>query len=175
MGIPAGQQVGVASLTKTDTVVSTSTTSPSIPTLVVLNAFNDFNCTSNWSNRDGALGLNAYSGSGSCSASFPGATGTYHVTLYIQTEYDGQSPYELSINNNVIASGHYPTSSSLGCDCPHETWSEDCPDRNDNINGGTHTINNGATITFKGSDDYPCGNDHGSYAKWQRIEFTPSM
>lgn len=146
---------------------------PSEPASVWLNAFSDFQCTSNWTNRDGALGLSAYSGNGECSAAFPGATGTYQVKLSIQTEYDGQSDYNLSIDGNVIASGSYPSASPLGCSCPHETWSEDCPDRDFDINAGTHVIRNGAIIRFRGSEDFPCGQDHGSYAKWHGIQFNP--
>ncbi len=138
-----------------------------------LNAFNDFTCTGNWTNRDGALGLKAYSGSGVCKASFPGATGKYRMTVTIQTEYDGRPMYEVSINDKVVKSGMYPLSTSRGCDCPHETWYKECPDRNQVIDVGVHIINNGDTIRFKGDDDYPCGKEHGAYSKWHRMDFTP--
>ena len=140
---------------------------------VTLNAFKDFTCTSNWTNRDGALGLKAYSGSGVCKANFPGVTGKYRMTVTIQTEYDGRPLYEVSINDKVVIAGMYPLSTSRGCDCPHETWDKDCPDRNQIIEAGVHIINNGDTIGFKGDDDYPCGTEHGAYAKWHRMEFTP--
>ena len=56
---------------------------------VVLEAFSDFSCTSGWTNRDGALGLSPHSGSGTCEAAFPGASGNYRVTITVQIEFDG--------------------------------------------------------------------------------------
>lgn len=132
-----------------------------------LDAF-DFNCTGNWGDRDGALGILAYQGSGSCTMDFPGETGTYEFILKAQTEYDGRSPYKLFINGTQVAGGEYPLSSDLYCDCPHDNWREVCPDRNVDISLGTHTINNGATLKFWGDDVYPCG-EHGSYTKWHGI------
>ena len=142
------------------------------PTEVYLGASSDFSCTSNWENRDGAWGLAPHSGSGSCSASCPGTSGTYAVTLTIQTEFDGKSPYKVTINEQSIKSGTYPLSSSLACDCPLDSWRSKCPDKQVDVNCGTHTINNGDTIGFWGEDVYPCG-EHGSYAKWHGISFTP--
>ena len=95
------------------------------------------------------------------------------MTVTIQTEYDGRPMYEVSINNKVVKAGMYPLSTSRGCDCPHETWFEDCPDRNQVIDVGVHIINNGDTIGIKGDDDYPCGKEHGAYSKWHRMDFTP--
>lgn len=132
-----------------------------------LDAFN-WNCTGNWGDRDGALGIQAYQGSGSCTIGFPGETGTYKLILKAQTEYDGKSPYQLFINGNQVAGGEYPLSSNLGCDCPHEDWRSVCPDRNTDIDLGTHTINNGDTLKFWGDDVYPCGS-HGAYTKWHGI------
>ena len=140
---------------------------------IQLNAFSDFTCTNNWSNRDGALGLDAYSGSGVCRVSFPGTSGKYQMSLTIQTEYDGRPLYEVSINGSVVKAGLYPLSTPRGCDCPHETWYKECPDRNEIINVGTFIINAGDSIVFKGNDDYPCGKEHGAYAKWHRMTFTP--
>ena len=135
---------------------------------IFLDAF-DFKCSGNWEDRDGALGLAAYSGSGSCQESFPGEAGTYQLVLKAQTEYDGESPYKVSINGTQVAGGEFPLSSSQGCDCPHDNWREECPDRNEDINLGTFDLNPGDIIEFWGDDVYPCGS-HGSYAKWHGIE-----
>jgi len=132
-----------------------------------LDAF-DWNCSSNWTDRDGALGLKAYSGSGTCKTEFPGAPGTYQLVLTAQTEFDGKSPYKLSINGNQVANGEYPLSSPLGCDCPTDDWRDVCPDRNRDIDLGSHELNTGDTLTFWGDDVYPCGS-HGSYTKWHGI------
>lgn len=135
---------------------------------IFLDAFK-FACSGNWTDRDGALGLAAYSGSGSCETAFPGEAGNYQLILKAQTEYDGKSPYELSINGTKVAGGEFPLSSPLGCDCPHDDWRDVCPDRNTDINLGTYALNPGDIIKFWGSDEYPCGS-HGSYAKWHGIE-----
>lgn len=152
---------------------NTSSTAPDTPASssdIWLDAYT-FNCTSNWTNRDGPLGLAAYSGSGTCSKAFPGETGTYQLTLYAVTEFDGKSPYKVSIDGSTIKEGTYPLSSPLGCDCPIETWRTVCPDKSLNINLGTHTITQGASIGFWGDDVYPCG-EHGSYTKWYGIRAT---
>lgn len=142
-------------------------------TRIFLDAFRDFNCTSGWTNRHGGLGRAPYSGSGSCSATFPGESGTYNVALRAQLEFDGASPYRVSINGTTIKQGEYPYSQGkLICDCPdHE---ENCPDEIINISAGTRQINKGDTIEFWGSDVYPCGDDsHGAYAIWRGISFNP--
>jgi len=139
---------------------------------VSLSAFSDFSCTSNWTNRDGALGLSAGSGSGTCTTTFSGESGTYNLSLIVQTEFDGRSPYQVSINGNVVSSGTYPLSSPLGCDCPLDNWMTVCPDQIVTLNGGVHQINKGDTITFYGEETYPCGS-HGAYAKWHGMNFTP--
>lgn len=135
---------------------------------IFLDAF-DFNCSSNWGNRDGALGIKAYTGSGTCQESFPGEAGTYQLVLKAVTEYDGKSPYKFSINGTQVANGEYPLSSPLGCDCPHENWREVCPDRDRDIDLGTHTLNPGDILELWGDDVYPCGS-HGSYTKWRGVE-----
>ena len=119
---------------------------------IFLNAFNDFSCSPGWTNRNSGLGRAAYSGSGTCKASFPGESGAYSVFLLAQTEFDGSSPYAVSINGNNIKEGRYPYSTgSLKCDCP-EPWREHCPDRVVTISAGTHEINNGDSIGFFGDD-----------------------
>jgi len=130
-----------------------------------------FNCTPNWTNRDGAWGLRAYSGSGTCSMPFPGETGTYELTLHAVLEFDGHSPYRVSINGATIKQGVYPLATPMGCDCPLDEWWIVCPDKDSYIGLGTHTIVTGDTIEFYGAEDFPCG-DHGSYAKWQGIRAT---
>lgn len=148
-------------------------TEDSQPTNVYLNAFKDFRCSSGWTNRHGGLGRAPYSGSGSCSAAFPGESGIYNVALKAQLEFDGASPYRVSINGNTIRQGKYPYSQGkLICDCPeHE---KNCPDKIIDINAGAHQINKGDTIEFWGSDVYPCGNDsHGAYAIWRGMSFNP--
>lgn len=168
-----GATSGSGSLPEGDPVSTVATSPVDSGGTVKLKAFSDFLCTNNWSNRDGALGLDAYSGSGVCKASFPGKSGKYQMSLTIQTEYDGRPLYEVSINGSVVRSGLYPLSTPRGCDCPHETWDKECPDRNVVINVGTFIINTGDSIAFKGNDDYPCGKEHGAYAKWHRMTFTP--
>ena len=140
---------------------------------VYLDAFRDFGCTSGWTNRHGGLGRAPYSGSGSCSAAFPGESGTYNVVLKAQLEFDGASPYQVSINGNTIRQGEYPYSQGeLICDCPDHK--ENCPDKIIDINAGTHQINKGDTIEFWGSDVYECGDDsHGAYAIWRGMSFSP--
>ncbi|MBT8354800.1 MAG: hypothetical protein KJO60_09770, partial [Desulfofustis sp.] len=97
------------------------------PVFLWLDAF-DFDCTSNWSGRDAALALEAYQGSGTCTETFPGEAGEYQLVLKALTEYDGNSPYKLFINGTEVASGEYPLSNSLGCDCPDDKWRDVCPD-----------------------------------------------
>ena len=146
---------------------STSDTDTSSTSDIWMDAY-EFDCTSNWSNRDGPLGITAYSGSGSCQMAFPGATGSYALILYAVLEFDGESPYRVSINGSTVKEGTYPLSSPLFCDCPLDDWRTVCPDINYNINLGTHTISEGDTIGFWGDDVYPCG-EHGAYAKWYGI------
>jgi hypothetical protein len=147
-----------------------STTGTATPSKVTLDASSDFRCSSNWGGRDGAWGLDAYSGSGSCQASFPGASGTYRISVFIQTERDGSPAYRVSINGRTVASGSYPYSSGkLACECSFD----DCPDRDDVLDIGSHQLKTGDIVEFWGADDYPCGKDHGAYAKWHRMEFAP--
>jgi len=141
---------------------------------VRLSAFSNFTCTSNWTNRDGALGLAAGSGNGTCSAGFPGTTGKYRVELVAQTEFDGSPHYRISINGNTAGSGRYPYSKgSLICSCPD--WPKNCPDVNTNLDAGVHTIKTGDKIEFWGAESYECLPDYhnGAYAKWHELVFTP--
>ena len=140
------------------------------PSEVRLSAFSDFSCTSNWTERDGALGLKAHTGSGTCQASFPGVSSMYKVRINVQAERDGASPYTLSINGKTVASGNYPYATGrLACDCSIEK----CPDRNTFVNIGTLKVNKGDTIKYWGDQVSPCGDDHGAYAKWHKMIFTP--
>lgn len=138
---------------------------------VTLGAFKDFSCTSNWTNRDSALGLKAYSGSGTCKARFPGVSGKYRMTVTVQTEFDGRPFYNVSINGAVVNSGTYPVSSSLGCDCPKD-WRTVCPDIDVDFDGGIQQVNTGDVIQFYGKEQFACSGN-GAYAKWHRIAFTP--
>lgn len=141
---------------------------------IFLDAFRDFKCSSGWSDRNGALGRTAYSGSGTCTGSFPGETGNYKVTLQAQSEFDGSSPYRVSINGKTIKQGRIPYSQGrLICDCP-EPWRENCPDKVISIDAGVHQVNKGDNIGYFGDDTYPCGDDsHGAYAKWRGITLMP--
>lgn len=140
-------------------------------TRATYSAFSDFNCSGGWSNRDGALGLTAGAGSGTCDLAFPGGSGKYQVTVKIQTEFDGNPIYRVSINGNTIKEGTYPTSTkSVQCRC--DNWRKNCPDRNVNIDAGVHVIRTGDIVQFYGKEVYPCGK-HGAYAKWHSITFTP--
>jgi len=133
-----------------------------------LNAW-DFDCGDNWSDRDGAVGLNPYTGPGSCTISFPGAEGTYNLTLSAVNEFDGKSLYRVSINGVTIGEGEYDLSSPLGCECPQDNWRQECPDRTQYIGLGKHNLKPGDVIEFWGDDVYPCG-EHGAYAKWLGIQ-----
>lgn len=153
-----------------------ATSEPPVP--VYLGAFADFKgkggCTSNWTNRDGALGLEAGKGDGTCEATFTGVDRayTYNIVLTVQAEFDGQSPYRVSINGQVIKAGVFPYSTgSLDCDCK-PVWQTKCPDKNFNINLGNVTVKKGDIIEFWGDEDYGCG-DHGAYAKWDGMSFRP--
>ena len=139
-------------------------TNENTPDFIWLDAF-DFDCTSNWGERDAALGLKAYQGSGTCTETFPGEEGEYQLVLKALTEYDGNSPYKLLINGTEVASGEYPLSNALGCDCPDDNWRQICPDLSKDIDMGTHALKPGDTLEFFGDDVYPCG-DHGAFTKW---------
>ena len=140
-------------------------------TTATYSAFNDFNCTSGWSNRDGALGLTAGAGSGTCDLAFPGGSGKYRVSVKIQTEFDGKPIYRVSLNGNTIKEGTYPTSTrTVQCRC--DNWRKNCPDKNVVVDAGVHVIRTGDVVQFFGEEVYPCGK-HGAYAKWHSITFTP--
>ncbi|MBM9512996.1 hypothetical protein [Desulfogranum marinum] len=162
-----GESSAVApSSTATSTTASRSTS----PSTVTLNAFSDFSCTSGWTNRDGALGLRAGSGSGTCTAEFPGVSGSYSIQIKVQAERDGSPAYSLSINGNTVQSGNYPYAcGSLMCNTPYEQ----CRDSNKMISVGRFQVNNGDTIEFYGQETYPCGSSHGAYAKWHQIILSP--
>ncbi len=152
-----------------NTASDSSSSSPSL-SRVRLSAFSDFSCSSNWTNRDGALGLKAGSGSGTCTADFPGESGDYEVKIKIQAEYDGDPSYSLSIDGDVVKSGNYPYScGSLQCSAGRD----ECPDSKQYIEVGTVSIEKGASVEFYGEESYPCGHSHGAYAKWHSIIFTP--
>jgi hypothetical protein len=140
---------------------------------VSLSAFSDFTCSGNWTNRDGALGLEAGSGNGSCETTFSGATASYRITITIQTEFDGKPYYSLSVNGREISSGQYPLSSSMACDCPKDNWWNVCPDKNVEIDTGVHTVVKGDIIKFYGEEEWQC-DGHGAYAKWHSISLVPS-
>lgn len=137
---------------------------------VTLNAFSDFKCTSNWTTRDGALGLRAGSGSGTCTTTFSGEPGWYTIQIKVQAERDGAPPYRLSINGDIVQFGNFPYScGSLMCKTPY--W--ECFDSNKMINVGRFRMNKGDSITFYGEETYPCGSSHGAYAKWHELVLTP--
>lgn len=142
-------------------------------TVVSLGAFQKFSCTSNWTTRDGALGLEAHTGSGTCDATFPGVSGPYRITITVQTEYDGRPFYSMAINGKVVTSGRYPTSSSLGCSCRDlGDFRKFCPDKNMDLDGGIQQIKTGDIIRFYGAEHFGC-DGHGAYAKWHKIVLTP--
>lgn len=140
--------------------------------VVTLSAFSAFQCTSNWTNRDGALGLVAGTESGTCRVSFPGGPGVYRITVRVQTEYDGAPFYKVSGNGKTLHAGSYPLSKgSLICSCPN--WRKNCPDVVVSIDAGTHELKTGDTIEYYGKEVYSCGPSHGAYAKWHEMIFTP--
>ncbi len=157
---------GTEVVTTNDSATATTTSST-----VELGAFSDFSCSSGWTNRDGALGLSPHSGSGTCQATFPGASGNYRITITVQTEFDGTSPYALYINDAGAASGRYPLAPGCENDCHPDDWHSQCPDRNQNLDAGSHSISTGDIIKFYGEEDWNC-DDHGAYAKWHKITFT---
>lgn len=137
-----------------------------------LSAFTDFKCDNAWTNRDGGWGLRAGSGSGVCNATFPGASGSYRVTLMAQLEFDGNPKFRIEIDGATVAAGSYPMSmGELICDCPN--WRVNCPDRVVPINAGVHELRQGASVRFVAAEVYPCGGSHGAYAKWHELVFTP--
>ncbi len=137
-----------------------------------LSAFTDFNCSKEWTNRDGGWGLRAGAGSGVCRVAFPGASGSYRVTLMAQLEFDGNPKFKIDVDGSTIAEGNYPMSmGKLICDCPN--WRVNCPDRIVPIDAGVHDIEQGASIEFVAAEVYPCGGNHGAYAKWHELVFTP--
>ena len=149
---------------------------PSKPLRTVnLSAFSDFDCTPNWTVRDGAWGLAAYSGQGSCKAEFKGESGRYKLTLQVQTEFDGRPAYQVYIQGKLVRSGNYPLSSPLGCSCPLDSWGTVCPDQRVDLNLGVVQINKGDIIKFVGKEDFPCGGEHGAYAKWHGMKFVPAQ
>jgi len=140
---------------------------------IKLGAFNEFKCTSNWTNRDGGLGLKVGSGNGTCQAPFTGGSGLYQVELLAQTEREGQSPYRISINGIQVSSGKFPFSQGeLNCNCFRQPWQVYCPDVVVNLSAGTHQINTGDVIEYYGEEEYLCGK-HGAYSKWLGMTFTP--
>ena len=146
---------------------------PQTAVTVSLDAFTDFTCTSNWTNRDGGLGLTVGSGSGTCQTSFPGKSGIYQIILLAQTEREGQSPYRISINGTVVSSGKFPFSQGeLNCKCYRQPWTKYCPDVVMNLDAGTHQINYGDIIEYYGEEEYLCGK-HGAYSKWRGMLFKP--
>ncbi len=152
-------------------VVTTGDAPSSRASEVRLNAFSDFNCSSNWTDRDGALGLKAHTGSGTCRAPFPGISGRYRVQIKVQAERDGAPPYSFSINGVIVKSGHYPyATGQLACGCSYEK----CPDRNKFMDIGTFQINQGDIVELWADQVFPCGHDHGAYAKWHEMIFTVS-
>ena len=141
-------------------------------TKIRLNASEHFQCTENWTNRDGGWGLRAGTGKGVCTTPFPGRSGRYRVTLMAQLEFDGSPRYKISINDSPIAAGEFPPSKGkLICDCPN--WRTNCPDRVVPLDAGRHEINKGDAIEFYAEEVYPCGEGHGAYAKWREMVFTP--
>ncbi|MEA1889643.1 MAG: hypothetical protein U9N50_07695 [Pseudomonadota bacterium] len=157
----------------TSSGVGDDSNQPLTATTVNLDAFNDFQCTSNWTNRDGGLGLTVGSGSGTCKTSFPGKSGIYQIELLAQTEREGQSPYRISINGNEVSSGKFPFSQGeLICKCYKQPWAVYCPDVVMKLNAGTHQINYGDIIEYYGEEEYLCGA-HGAYSKWRGMVFNP--
>ena len=141
--------------------------------MVKLNAFKDFKCSSNWTNRDGGLGLKVGSGQGTCRADFPGGSGRYRIELAAQTEREGQSPYRISINGTQAGAGKFPFSQGkVNCNCHRQPWQIYCPDVVMNLDAGTHEINTGDIIEYYGEEEYLCGK-HGAYSKWRGMVFTP--
>jgi hypothetical protein len=140
---------------------------------VVLDAFKDFDCTSNWTNRDGGLGLTVGSGSGTCQTTFPGGSGTYRIELAAQTEREGQSPYRITINGTTVGAGKFPFSQGERiCECYRQPWMIYCPDVIMDLDVGAHQINTGDVIEYYGEEEYLCGK-HGAYSKWRGMRFTP--
>ena len=96
---------------------------------VQLDAFTDFVCSSNWTNRDGGLGLKVGSRKGTCQTAFPGGSGVYRIELLAQTEREGRSPYRISINGNLAGAGKMPFAQGEKiCKCYRAPWTKYCPD-----------------------------------------------
>ena len=148
---------------------SSSGAGTAAPTEIRISAFS-FDCTPNWTNRDGALGLKAYSGGGSCQTAFSGASARYQIQVKAQTEHDGAPPYSVSINETTVKAGNYPyATGQLVCNCSGDK----CSDRNTYLDIGIFQVNTDDIIKFTGDQVFPCGKEHGAYAKWHEMVFTP--
>ncbi|MFC1681943.1 hypothetical protein ACFL1S_09290, partial [Pseudomonadota bacterium] len=80
--------------------------------------------------------------------------------------------FRIEVDDTLIAAGSYPMSmGELICDCPN--WRVNCPDRIVPIDAGVHEIRQGALIRFVAAEVYPCGGNHGAYAKWHELVFSP--
>jgi hypothetical protein len=92
------------------------------------------------------------------------------MVLQVQAERDGAPGYRASLNGTVLREGNYPYAcGKLMCNTSYDK----CPDSNKDINLGTHTVKKGDQVSFYGKETYPCGSEHGAYAKWHKITFTP--
>ena len=154
----------------------TSDSSSETPQITIrLNAFKDFSCTNNWTNRDRGLGLVANSSEGTCKTTFSGVNGKYKIVFRAQTEFDGTPKYKISVNGVTTASGKYPYSTGvLTCDCfgNLNKWRTNCPDVIVDLTGGTVDLVNGDVIQVWGKEVWHCGT-HGAYAKWKGVNLVP--
>jgi len=99
---------------------------------------------------------------------FPGSSGTYKVELGAVLESDGDSPYELLIGTEVVATGNYPYPASE-LDCSKNYYDARYLDL------GMHVINQGETIRYRATSVYPCGSSHGQYSRFWEIKCTKVM
>ncbi|MBD3393103.1 MAG: hypothetical protein GF418_13360 [Chitinivibrionales bacterium] len=131
---------------------------------------------SEWTDRSGGtpytcMGLN---GTGSSIDgdiwwnSFPGETGRYRIYLQAILETDGNSPYKIFVGGTLVASSSYPFYGGGDKDCGATAYEES------DLDCGVKEISQGDEIRMWAQSVYPCGSDHGQYARFTGIRFEPT-
>ncbi len=100
-------------------------------------------------------------------SSFSGPSGVYKAELGAVLESDGNSPYKLFIDGDMVREGEYPyADGSLECD--GSTYRETYLDL------GNWRIDTGDEIKYWAMSVYPCGSSHGQYSRFFMMRLTPT-